>query len=195
MRPSRSPRLAALVITLALAAGILTSTITGFRPSSEEAKPEHPATELLPSLELVKAPAPVRTFTPAEIHYLQVLAWQAAEARAFLEHVADLERRYAGSQLRAIAGCESSREHRPWGEPIFDRYFHDDPGSSISTASGFAQALDGTWRSWVATYAPLLAGRWARAAQAPRWAQLAVVVPAFEDIGTSPWRASRGCWG
>lgn len=102
--------------------------------------------------------------------------------------------RFAGHPLRPIAGCESSREHRKWAEPVWDRYYHDQPDSSVSTASGGLQMLDGTFRTWVARYLPEYQGRWARAAHAPDWFQMELGMRAYDDTGTTPWRSSSGCW-
>lgn len=101
--------------------------------------------------------------------------------------------RFGQHPLRPIAGCESSREARPEGEPVWDRYYHDQPNSSVSTASGGLQVLDSTWSSW-RDAVPEARG-YARAAHAPDWVQMEVGMRAYDHTGSTPWRSSRGCWG
>lgn len=124
--------------------------------------------------------------TPEQARYIE-----AKEAeRRHQAYVDDVRARFARHPLRPIAGCESSYAHRPEGEPVWDRL--NQQGSS---ASGGLQMLDGTYRSWVASYWPEYAGRWARAAHAPDWFQMELGMRAYERQGSTPWRSSRGCWG
>lgn len=123
---------------------------------------------------------------------------QEDERRAAESHqrtVAAVRARFAQHPLRPIAGCESSRTARPEGEPVWDRYYHDQPNSSVSTASGGLQILNGTWASWVDAYAAEYQGQYARAAHAPDWIQMEVAMRAYDHTGSSPWRSSQGCWG
>lgn len=70
---------------------------------------------------------------------------------------------------------------------------------SGSTASGAYQILDSTWRGRnnVGGWRELTPGgvQYARAKDAPPEIQDAVALAAFNAEGTSPWLASRPCWG
>jgi len=76
--------------------------------------------------------------------------------------------------LVAIRGCESHHD-----------YTARNPRSS---ASGAFQFIDSTWRAYGDS-------RWTRAYLAPRDAQDAAALRLYRASGTSPWNASRSCWG
>ena len=78
------------------------------------------------------------------------------------------------SILIAIRGCESGHD-----------YTARNPRSS---ASGAFQFIDSTWRAYGDS-------RWARAYLAPRDVQDAAALRLYRASGTSPWNASRSCWG
>jgi hypothetical protein len=59
--------------------------------------------------------------------------------------------------------------------------------NSGSTASGLFQFLDSTWRG--------LGGSTAHAKDASVAEQYAIANKAYAQSGTSPWAASRHCWG
>lgn len=139
-------------------------------------------------------PAPEPTavsFTPEQVRYLQAQAEAEQDRRDFLSAVA-AARASVPHQLRTIGWCEAGRY---LGLPFpATNYAELDDTGRRSTASGGYQALDGTWRSWVAAYAPHLQGVYPRAGLAPDFVQDAVVTAAYHDLGTTPWEASRGCW-
>ena len=74
--------------------------------------------------------------------------------------------------LARIRGCESG-----------GRYNAQNPRS---TASGAYQFLDSTWNGF---------GGYRRAMNAPPGVQDAAALALFQRAGTSPWSASRSCWG
>ena len=76
--------------------------------------------------------------------------------------------------LITIRGCESGHD-----------YTARNPRSS---ASGAFQFIDSTWRAYGDS-------RWPRAYLAPRDVQDAAALRLYRDSGTSPWNASRSCWG
>jgi len=78
------------------------------------------------------------------------------------------------SILVAIRGCESGHD-----------YTARNPRSS---ASGAFQFIDSTWRAYGDS-------RWTRAYLAPREVQDAAALRLYQASGTSPWNASRSCWG
>ena len=78
------------------------------------------------------------------------------------------------SILVAIRGCESGHD-----------YTARNPRSS---ASGAFQFIDSTWRAYGDS-------RWSRAYLAPRDVQDAAALRLYRASGTSPWNASRSCWG
>lgn len=82
--------------------------------------------------------------------------------------------------LLRIAGCESGS-----GPSSFGSYTARNPRSS---ASGRWQFIDSTWRAWGDS-------RWARAYLAPPAVQDAAALRLYRASGTSPWNASRHCWG
>jgi len=93
------------------------------------------------------------------------------------------------AQLRRIAWCEAGKYI---GLPRYQTNYraYNQQGSS---ASGGYQILDGTWASWK-QYVPA-AAPYARAAHAPPHIQDEVATKAYYRHGTSPWNASRSCWG
>lgn len=75
----------------------------------------------------------------------------------------------------AIAHCESGGDHKA--------------ENSSSTASGKWQFIDGTWAAYGGTqFAP-------RASGATEAEQDKVAARAYAAEGTSPWNASKSCWG
>ena len=76
--------------------------------------------------------------------------------------------------LITIRGCESGHD-----------YTARNPRSS---ASGAFQFIDSTWRAYGDS-------RWPRAYLAPREVQDAAALRLYRASGTSPWNASRSCWG
>lgn len=93
------------------------------------------------------------------------------------------------AQLRRIAWCEAGKYI---GLPKYQTNYraYNQQGSS---ASGGYQILDGTWASWK-QYVPA-AKPYARAAHAPPHVQDEVATKAYYRHGSSPWNASRSCWG
>ena len=122
--------------------------------------------------------------TEEQARYIEA---KEAEKRSAEFHQA-VRDRFAQHPLRPIAGCESSYVHRPHGEPVWDRY-----NMQGSTASGGLQILNGTWDGW--KHAVPEAVQYARAAHAPDWIQMEVGMRAYDRNGTTPWNASRYCWG
>ncbi len=85
--------------------------------------------------------------------------------------------------LKRIRGCESGSGPRSFGN-----YAAQNP---VSTASGAYQFLDSTWHKWVRKFR---LKAW-RAKFAPRYQQDLAAVAEYRQNGTSPWYASRHCWG
>ena len=81
----------------------------------------------------------------------------------------------SGSVLSAIRECESGGDYRA-----------ENPNS---TASGAYQFLDSTWQTLDA------AQGYSRAKNAPKSVQDAAAQELYAQAGTSPWLASKSCWG
>lgn len=82
------------------------------------------------------------------------------------------------TMLDRIAACESGT-----GTPPSHDYRAK---NSRSTASGKYQVLDTTWAGY---------GGYRRSMDAPPAVQEAFALALYEDQGTTPWAASRHCWG
>ncbi len=80
--------------------------------------------------------------------------------------------------LRAIRGCESGSG--AYTKPNYTAQ------NQNSTASGGYQYLDSTWGNHLG---------YARAMLAPARVQDLRAIRDYNKYGTSPWEASRGCWG
>jgi hypothetical protein len=136
--------------------------------------------------------------SPAEAHRptlcQQVRAWSGhgcttANTRAFWKAQkarntprATRNRGTAGNLpavLRRIRGCESG------SGPTSPGNYSAENGSS--SASGAFQFTSGTWRSVTGLRPP--ASAYSRAVQDR------AAIKHYRDVGTSPWNASRGCWG
>lgn len=83
--------------------------------------------------------------------------------------------------LERIAGCESGS-----GPNSFGSYTAQNPRS---TASGRYQFLDSTFQGMDS------AAGYSRAADAPPAVQEAAAAELYAEQGTTPWNASRYCWG
>lgn len=84
----------------------------------------------------------------------------------------------AGPDWDAIIACESGGRNVEHG---------GDPGG-VSSASGYFQFVDGTWRAYGGLeFAP-------RAIQATLAEQTIVANRAFAAQGLAPWTASKSCW-
>lgn len=162
----------------------------GCIPDAAATLPELRPTTTSPTTTSTTAASP-SCCTEEQARYIEAKERERADAEMH-QRIRD---RFAGHPLRPVAGCESSREHRPDAEPVWDRYYHDEPNSRVSTASGGLQMLDDTFRRWVARYLPEYQARWARAAHAPDWFQMELGMRAYDEAGTTPWRSSSGCWG
>lgn len=95
--------------------------------------------------------------------------------------------------VQAIRACESGRLSN--GRPIIGTYnYHADNASPTSDASGAYQYLDSSWTGRVGARTYEYSLGYSRALYAPPGVQDR---RAIRDItrSTSPWNASRGCWG
>lgn len=81
----------------------------------------------------------------------------------------------SSASLSAIRECESGGSYKAQ--------------NPSSTASGAYQIIDGTWRSLDAS------GSYARAKDAPKSVQDAAARELIDREGTTPWNASKSCWG
>lgn len=87
--------------------------------------------------------------------------------------------------MRRIRSCESGPNGYATHGWAFDYdYTNRNP---TSTASGAWQFLRGTWRSTT--------GLSGNASDYPRAVQDAAAMRLYRASGTSPWNASRPCWG
>lgn len=101
----------------------------------------------------------------------------AAQAAADREHQRIMDS--VPAQLRRIAGCEGGA-----------KFLHRDHGPR-STASGKYGFLDGTWRTWRGAAGAV----YRRAMDAPEWVQDLAAMALYRAKKTTPWVASRRCWG
>lgn len=81
----------------------------------------------------------------------------------------------SSSVLSQIRECESGGDYRAQ--------------NAHSSASGAYQFVDGTWRSLDASKG------YARAKHAPKSVQDKAARELLAEQGTSPWNASKHCWG
>lgn len=101
------------------------------------------------------------------------------------------------AQLRSIGGCESSGDRH--GPLVFTA----DNTSPTSTASGAYGITDSTWNGkpgknngWKFVYGTgTNAASFSRALHADPDTQTLVASRALDAQGTTPWNASRHCWG
>lgn len=122
---------------------------------------------------------------------LQEARKRAAEARA--RRAAQQTVRAASAPQHAAVGGGGALPEILWriarceGYPT---YVYADHGPE-STASGKFGFLDGTWRSWRGAEG----AQYARAMHAPEAIQDAAAIRLYNASGTTPWNASRSCWG
>lgn len=155
-----------------------------------------------PPRHIVAAAPPSTTAPPAVVTLPNIVATTTTLPRAsrshrrtprtkvtiepwLMPHYADVDG--MPGQLRRIGGCESA------GSPTAP--INWTAQNRRSTASGGFQIIDSTWRSWAVRYGSEVgAPNYAKARLAPPSVQLTVALGAYQAGGTSPWKASRGCW-
>jgi hypothetical protein len=174
---------------------------------SSEAEGEPKVDPPAPPLVLAPSPAERLDLTP-------VAEWLAgielANTKAFLE--VDRAAKIAAEKERQRKAAEAARaRNSAASSPVsaaavsgplpavlweiakcegYPNYVYADHGPE-STASGKFGFLDGTWRTWRGEEG----AQYARAMHAPEHIQDAAAIRLYNDAGTTPWNASRSCWG
>jgi hypothetical protein len=88
--------------------------------------------------------------------------------------------------LKRIRGCESGRPAAPTSKPDYKAQ------NPTTSASGAYQFMDGTWQY---SAGKKISKKYPKARNAPQDLQDKMAIKLHKSEGTSPWNASRHCWG